>query len=103
MVPEPGSEVWGVVYEVSKSDSLALDRKEGVNVGAYARRTVAVVTPTGDPLNVMTYCVVDRLNPLAPSQDYFDLILRGARNWSLPEDHIERLAEYVGELNSWDR
>ncbi len=65
-----------------------------VAVGAYERRHVEILTSCGGPLPVMTYSVVDKGGPFVPKPEYLDLIVGGARYWSLPEQYVRSLVQY---------
>lgn len=91
IVHDSDSEVWGVVYDVPETDLDALDEKEGVAVGAYERKHVEILTPSSEPLPVTTYSVVDKGGPFAPKPEYSDLIVGGARYWSLPQQYVTSL------------
>jgi len=91
IVHDSDSEVWGVVYAVPETDLDALDEKEGVAVGAYERKHVEILTPSSEPLPVTTYSVVDKGGPFAPKPEYSDLIVGGARYWSLPQQYVTSL------------
>ncbi len=94
IVHDSDSEVWGVVYDVPETDLDALDEKEAVAVGAYERSHVEILTPSSESLPVMTYSVVRKKGPIAPTPDYLDLIVGGARYWSLPEQYVTSLVQY---------
>jgi len=91
IVHDSDSEVWGVVYAVPETDLDALDEKEGVAGGAYERKHVEILTPSSEPLPVTTYSVVDKGGPFAPKPEYSDLIVGGARYWSLPQQYVTSL------------
>lgn len=98
IVHDYDSEVWGVVYAVPETDLDALDEKEGVAGGAYERKHVEILTPTSESLPVMTYSVVRKKGPFAPKPEYSDLIVGGARYWSLPQQYVTSLIQYVEQL-----
>jgi|SRR6267154_1557056 len=93
-VPEPGSLVWGVVYDITDSDRRQLDSLEGVAIRAYRPKEV-LVHPHGDMeqrVMVLTYSASDPADiQRAPSREYLDYLLRGARRWGLPADYIAQL------------
>ncbi len=45
----------------------ALDRKEGVAVGAYKRKQVEILTLNDETVPVLTYSVVHKEGPFAPT------------------------------------
>jgi gamma-glutamylcyclotransferase (GGCT)/AIG2-like uncharacterized protein YtfP len=100
-VADPAGEVWGVVYEITAEDLEVLDRCEGFTPGgssnAYLRQQCTVWL-NGDPQRAVAaevYFAVPQENPGLPSQDYRDQILRGAREWGLPQDYIEQDLETI--------
>lgn len=100
-VPDPAAEVWGVVYEITAEDLLALDGYEGSAPGgsrnAYLRERCTVWLNSEDqrPVEVEVYFAVPQENPGLPSRDYRDQILRGARDWGLPPDDIAQVLEAI--------
>ncbi len=92
VVPSGGSEVWGALYELPDEELPTLDRKESAPT-AYRHEYVDVVTQSGERVRAMTYMVIDKVPTEAPSRDYMDLILRGARERGLPSDYVSALAQ----------
>ena len=98
-VPDEGSEVWGVVYEIDDIDIGALDNSEGYRPGrpreknAYVReeRHVYRDGAMDDPLAVEVYFGIPKGDPSPPSGDYMRLVIDGALNWHLPQRYIEEL------------
>ena len=99
VVKKKGSEVWGVIYEISEEDSSKLDAREGYSPvrekteNSYNREIIEVFE-NGDlskPKKVSIYIAVKQKNPGLPNKQYLDYILRGARNFGLPTDYIQRL------------
>jgi gamma-glutamylcyclotransferase len=96
VVHAPGSSVWGVVYELSGSDMVELDRHEGahLNPPAYVRRTVQVIDAEGQAHDAVTYDVASKASmPYLPSGEYLGLITEGARKWGLPQAYQDTLAQ----------
>jgi gamma-glutamylcyclotransferase (GGCT)/AIG2-like uncharacterized protein YtfP len=97
IVAAPGSSVWGVVFEMTESDMVALDGHEGVHAHppAYRRRNVVVLAGEGGatPLDAITYEVCEKSpEDHAPHAAYLGLIRAGARKWNLPQGYQEQLA-----------
>ena len=101
VVEEEGSEVWGVIYEISEEDCNKLDGCEGYRPGrakkenAYNREVIEVFE-NGDPdrpKEVSIYIANKQTNPGYPSREYQDHILKGARHFNLPESYIEMLEQ----------
>jgi cation transport regulator ChaC len=91
---EKGCSVWGVVYHIKDEQQAALDKAEGVGIGAYKHFTVDV-HPEGDHaqrIKAVTYVVVNKEDPRPkPSAAYKQLISGGAKHWKLPAQYIAQL------------
>jgi gamma-glutamylcyclotransferase (GGCT)/AIG2-like uncharacterized protein YtfP len=79
LAPRRGQAVQGVLFEVSGEGGQALDTKEGVASGRYARSARMAILPGGATVPVQTYEVVhDRLEPhVAPTAEYLETVSRG--------------------------
>lgn len=87
VVPHPGEEVWGVVYELAVAHADALDRFEG----GYERVGVEVHHAERGPLDVVTYRSELRVEGWLPFAWYRAHLVEGAREHGLPPDWIARL------------
>ena len=93
-----GTELWGIVYELSEADMAALDQYEGWQGpddqhNVYDRELMFVELTRPDdgsfPRRLRPWVYVARpSNPAPPSRRYLDAMLAGARHHGLPEDHI---------------
>jgi len=96
-VRDTGRKLWGVVYEISDLYIGGLDQAEGYRPGretnSYWRRECMIFLDGDEaqPLTVSTYFGDAQRNPPLPNRVYRDLILRGARQWHLPDAYIEEL------------
>jgi gamma-glutamylcyclotransferase len=91
IVPAPGDEVWGVLYEVPEGTLDLLDAKEGEG-WAYRRVALRVEAEDGRPLAAEAYEVIDKEPEEVPATpEYVALLLRAARERRLPEDYVERV------------
>lgn len=91
IVAQSGSEVWGVVYDVSDADLLALDAFED----GY-RREIIFVTAMDDgnaPFHALVYIAEREQNVPLPNPAYKRHILDGARRWNLPASYCAMLEE----------
>ena len=101
VVEEDGSEVWGVIYEISEEDCNELDECEGYlsstykDDNAYNREIIEVFEncDLDKPKKVSIYIANQEPNPGYPSREYQDHILKGARHFNLPESYIEMLEQ----------
>ena len=89
--PFAGSEVHGVVWQVSDRDLATLDSAEGVPV-RYRRDELTVVTDDG-PSAAWVY-IDHRVEPGPPRPGYLERILDGARHHRLPDRWIQFLERW---------
>ncbi len=100
-VPDPGSETWGVIYEIDDRDVRILDACEGYEPGrennAYRReeRHVYLNGNKEAPMLVSIYFASRDENYPLPNQAYKDLILSGAKYWHLPDSYIENVLSRI--------
>jgi gamma-glutamylcyclotransferase (GGCT)/AIG2-like uncharacterized protein YtfP len=91
VVADPGSSVWGVLYEVSDGCLETLDRKEGYPWG-YDRRYVEVMVESGERRRALTYIVKQpEIEEVGPSSDYINGIVGAASAQGLPAAYVESL------------
>ena len=86
----PDASVFGVLYEIAASDKPALDREEGLGKG-YDVIEVDVLFK-GSLREARSYQATNADPTLRPYTWYHALVLAGAREHSLPDDYIARLA-----------
>lgn len=101
--PAHGQTVWGMVYELSDADVVALDRYEGFRGpgdqhNVYDREVLFVELTRPDdgsiPRRIRAACYVARpANGGPPSRRYLDAVLTGARHYKLPDDYVAALAK----------
>ncbi len=89
VVPSSGREVWGVLWDLTDEHAEALDRYEGVAIGAYVREHLDVEADEG-LVNALIYLATDTREKL-PSGRYVDALVRGAKAHGLPADYVEQL------------
>jgi gamma-glutamylcyclotransferase (GGCT)/AIG2-like uncharacterized protein YtfP len=83
--------VYGVVYNFLDADKLTLDKHEGVGSG-YNTEEIRVITDTGE-MGAYTYVADDSAvdDSLRPYSWYKDLVVKGAKQHSLPSEYISQL------------
>jgi cation transport regulator ChaC len=89
VIPSSGREVWGVVWDLTDTHIEALDRYEGIAVGAYFKEHIDVQAETG-LVNALIYLATDTREKLA-SKRYVDVLVRGAKAFDLPADYVKHL------------
>ena len=86
-----GDVVWGALYELTREDVRRLDKKEGVNSGAYRKLPgFEVIRLNGTPVQAYTY-IANKCGSFKPHRCYLCQIIKGAQKWGLPPAYIEKL------------
>jgi len=98
ITPEPGSTVWGAVYELQKSDLLSLDTVEDGE--QRSSQTIEAMDRTGKRHQVLVHLLdgdptVNGNGFAGPSSEYLRLMVSGSRHWNLPVGWIAGLEEYL--------
>jgi cation transport regulator ChaC len=87
--PFAGERVWGVVFEIARSEKAALDEAEGLGRG-YREERLPVLTPAG-AVEAVTYVATAKDPALRPYDWYKAFVVAGALEHALPEPYVERL------------
>jgi gamma-glutamylcyclotransferase (GGCT)/AIG2-like uncharacterized protein YtfP len=87
VIPAPGREVWGVVYEVDDRDLALLDAFED----GYRRETLVIHGEADQPLTALVYVAALERNVPPPNAEYKRLIIEGARHWRIPGVYLATL------------
>ena len=95
VLPSPGQDVWGVVYEIDDAQMGKLDRHEGVHAGKYVRQNDWQLHPDGgaSPIRAAIYLAVREQFPPRPGDKYKQLIVVGAEFWHLPPNYVQELKQ----------
>ena len=87
VIPAKGSEVWGLVFELSDTDMDSLDFYEGCyknRPSLYERNKVVINTTKGPISDVWLYTVVEKQKFEAPTAKYLGIIKMAAVRWNFP-------------------
>jgi len=80
---DPGSEVWGIVYDVDDQDLITLD---GFEDGYHRERILVCPGNSTQPsIEVIVYIADKEDQVPLPNSEYKKLIVQGARHWNVPE------------------
>jgi gamma-glutamylcyclotransferase len=94
VAPAPGSEVWGVLYQLDALSLKLLDVLEWCNYGYYDRVAKIVevsVSEEAQKIETWLYQASAPQRELLPSSEYVHKILGGARDWKFSSTYIEAL------------
>jgi len=94
IIPCPGSEVPGALWEITPACLVALDRYEGYP-WLYDRYEFDVVDSAGETIKAMSYAMVGELVHAKPSGFYYSVIQKGYKNFKLD---LTVLAGFRSEL-----
>lgn len=89
VIPAPGKEVWGAVYEVCDEDLAILDGFED----GYRRQILPVYALNDGhaPLSALVYVAELEFDVPLPNAEYKRLVLEGAKHWKLPALYVSLL------------
>ena len=92
VVPDPGSTVHGILYDIAENELAAIDRHEGATRGHYSRESIEVLLADGCKLEAIAYIACSEWieDGLLPPRDYLNHLLAGAK-W-LPPAYVDWLA-----------
>ncbi len=91
IAPDPGAEVWGVLYRITRKQLLRLDSTEGVPGRRYRHLWVEAEDVEGNALRAVTYIAEGKETDGNPSLRYVTLLREGARAHGLPEHYLRFL------------
>ncbi|MDX1582226.1 MAG: gamma-glutamylcyclotransferase family protein [Thermoanaerobaculia bacterium] len=95
VVPDPESEVWGLVWRIASNEIEILDRYEIVPTG-YVRRLLPIATPGGVRRTAWTYQVARKATHVPPPTRYVDILLRACDDHGFPLSHRRAIEAAVG-------
>lgn len=98
IVREEGSDVEGVVFELSPADELRMGFAEGLVEGPYRRRRVQVELEDGTEVDAVAREVARKEPHVAPSAPYLDALVSGAIEQGLSEGYIDFLMQLYPDL-----
>ena len=94
VIQDQGSEVWGLIFELSDTDLKRLDRYEGCykdQTSLYERWKAAIDAPDGQVCDVWVYAVVEKQKFVRPTPGYLQIIRDAAARWNFPQTYQRAL------------
>ncbi len=95
--PDPGAEVWGVLYKITRRDLVRLEATEGVPWGGYRPHWLHAEDASGAALPAATLMARGRNDDRTPSLRYLTLLREGARAHGLPAHYIQ----FLDQIEHW--
>src|ERR1700746_2509145 len=92
IAPQPGGRVHGVLWRLTARDLAAINAYESVDSGLYLRRRMAVRCGVRQ-FTALVY-ISSRQGEGRPRPGYIHLVVRAARDWSLPEAYVRSLQRW---------
>ena len=86
-----GSEIWGVLYRITRRELVRLNASEGIPGRRYRPLELGAEDAGGAQLRVVTYIADGNEEDGNPSLRYLTLLREGARKHGLPEQWIVHL------------
>jgi gamma-glutamylcyclotransferase len=99
---DDGDIIFGALFEISRSEKLALDRAEGLGYG-YEEKSIAVLASDGSSLEAMTYIATKINEDLKPYSWYVNHVLVGAGETSLPDKYVQWKISAIECIQDADR
>ncbi|OHY82816.1 gamma-glutamylcyclotransferase family protein [Marinobacter sp. AC-23] len=88
---DPDAEVWGVLYKITRRDSLRLDASEGVPGPRYWPIWLEAEDIKGNRIQAVAYIAEGKAHDGNPSLRYLTMLREGARTHGLPEQWLHYL------------
>ncbi len=98
VIPEDNSEVWGLIYEVSKNDIILLDGFEG-HPNFYIRKTLPIYLENTEAeksttIEAEVYILVNKKPFIVPSEEYLGIIKSAAKQFNFPKEY----RDYINQV-----
>ena len=94
VIPDQTHQVYGLLWDITPKDLLALDRYEDVKAGLYEKANVVVEPLSGRQVAALIYLATDQSIGL-PRPRYINGVLAAAKQWELPQTYIRELATWL--------
>jgi hypothetical protein len=92
IVPRPGAIVHGVLWRLGVRDLAAINAYENLDSGLYLRRILPV--RHGGRLRPALVYILRQHGEGRARPGYIHLVLEAARDWDLPERHVDALRSW---------
>ena len=93
IVPKQGSNVYGLIWDITEECKEALDKWEGVSKGHYYENYVLVDSQEGEKIRCLAY-IATNSKPGVSRPGYIEKIVAAAEEQGLPGAYVEYLRGY---------
>jgi len=93
VIPDQTHQVYGLLWDITPKDLLALDRYEDVKAGLYEKANV-VVELSDRQVEALIYFATDQSVGL-PRPRYMKDVVAAAKQWELPQTYIRELTTWL--------
>ncbi|MFC1649573.1 gamma-glutamylcyclotransferase family protein [Patescibacteria group bacterium] len=94
IVKDHDNVVYGLLFEIDKSDIINLDRHEGFPV-LYKKKEVAVSLDHKEPVKAMVYIAVEK-TPGKPRSEHWKIIYNCLKTSGFPEEYVRNIQNTYG-------
>ena len=94
VIQDQTHQVYGLLWDVTPWDLLALDRYEDVEAGLYEKANVVVDLLSDRQVEALIYLATDQSIGL-PRPRYMKDVVAAAKQWELPQTYIQELALWL--------
>jgi gamma-glutamylcyclotransferase (GGCT)/AIG2-like uncharacterized protein YtfP len=94
VIPDQTRQVYGLLWDITPEDLLALDHYEEVKAGLYEKVDVFVELPSIRSVAALIYLATDQSTGF-PRARYMKDIIAAAKQWELPQAYIQELAIWL--------
>jgi gamma-glutamylcyclotransferase (GGCT)/AIG2-like uncharacterized protein YtfP len=97
VVPDRNHQVYGLLWDITPQDLLALDRYEDVEGKLYEPTQVFVDLLSNRQVKALIYLATDHSIGV-PRPQYIKDVLTAAGHWQLPQAYVEELALWLSTV-----
>lgn len=94
VIPDPTHRVYGLLWDITAEDLMALDVYEEVKGGLYHKANVFVELLPNHQVRALIYFATDRSVGI-PRPRYLHNVIAAAKRWELPQTYIQELAIWL--------
>ena len=91
VIPDPISEVHGMIYELCPGDTLSISVLKEGDIAKYSLSVQSVRTRMGEEIPALVLHAQEDRKQLKPSNAYLDIVIKAARQHRLPPEWVQHL------------